>query len=256
MSFAPLLAHGGPGAAWQALVTVLAVLTAALFVAVVLRLVKVHQPGDLILPLAGVVVIGSLGPSASDTLSDGIGWAIPLGVVAVIGLLLYAISPDGLAITSPLVIGLVVAAVVASVALQAPLSRALHTVSLFDPSQKPPTDDAAITVTAPPDGATVPTSFDLTVALTGATVGPPVLDPADAPRDPEELGRVRLLLNGSTILIVDPRETCTVAAPCSTVTFPLELPAGTHQVFVEFTRWDGVTFATAVFSRVQVVVEG
>jgi hypothetical protein len=38
---------------------------------------------------------------------------------------------------------------------------------------------------------------------------------------------------------VDYDQDCTVAEPCTTVSFPLEVEPGEHQLSVEFTRGDG-----------------
>ena len=86
------LAHAGEGAGWQALVTVLAAGVAVVFVLVAVGRITLDEPGDLILPLAGVAIVSSLAPMLSDTLSDAVTWTLPAGAVLLVGLLLAAFT--------------------------------------------------------------------------------------------------------------------------------------------------------------------
>lgn len=254
-SLPTVLAHAGPGASWQALVTVLAVLVAVLFLLAVGGAVRITQPGDLVLPLSGVVIVSSLGTSASATFSDQVGWALPIGVVALVALVLYSTMPDDWALVSPWTGGVVAVAVIAAVALQSPLTRALHPPPIeFDPSALPAVDDLSIQIIQPGDQEQVASPVTLEVQVTGGTVGAPGLEfTSDPPADPEELGRLRLL-DGATVLDVEPEEACSTQAPCTTLTYQLDLTPGTHQILVEFLTSDGSTFRRSVFDLVLIEV--
>lgn len=249
-----MLAHQGAGASWQALVVVICVLTAALFLLVVGKVVKVRDHNDLVLPLAGVVIISSLGTAQSDSLSDHVGWAIPVGVIALAGLLWAAFKPDDASLRSPITWVLVVVAALGGVVLQAPLSKSLHpAVLVFDASTLPTADDITISLVAPDhvdttQGAAVTATSPVTlvVTVTGGSVGNQLLDAAAAPSDPEELGLIRIL-EGNRELTVQPQESCSPDAPCTTLTYVLDLEPGTHTVYAEFLTATGSTFLPSVF---------
>lgn len=253
---ASLLAHAGAGASWQALVTVLCWLLAGLFVLVVAKRVKVGEPGDLVLPIAGIVIVSSLGTSASDSLSDQIGWSLPLGVVSLVGLVLASMRPDAWRLTSRTTFQVtVVAAVLSALALNQPLTQVLHPPPVyFDATSLPTVVDVAIDITSPQaaPGERVAATSPVTIVaeVTGGSVSGTVPLSADqAPTDPEELGIIRVL-DGAEVLDVRPVEDCSAQAPCTTLTFELELTPGLHQVLVEFLTATGSTFRTSVFDLV------
>lgn len=121
-----LLAHGGPGASWQAVVTIICLGLALLFVAVVAGWFEVREPGDLLLPVAAVVIIAGLGTGVSETVSDWVGWAIPVGVTAIGALLVATLTPLELTLRSRFVWATVVVAAAATFLLAEPLTDALH----------------------------------------------------------------------------------------------------------------------------------
>lgn len=253
-----LLAHAGAGASWQALVAVIGVLTAGLFVLVVTRAVRIKESSDLVLPLAGVVIVSSLGTSASDTLSDQVGWAIPLGVVGLAALLVYGWRPDLMTLRHPTTWAVVAVAALSAFVFQGPLTRALHPPPiLFDASSLPAVDDVTIAIRSPvpsENGSVEVTSpITLELEITGGTVGGELLSAADAPADPESLGLVRVL-DGSTVLDVQPEQTCTPEDPCTILTYVLELGPGPHQLVVEFLTATGTTFRTSVFDFIRLDV--
>ena len=112
-----LLAHAGAGATWQALLTVMSVGLAVVLILVVVGRIRLDTPGDLTLPIAAVAVLSSLAPVGGDPLSDAAPWAVPAGVVVLVGLVATAVSRRPATVRSPIIIGTVVAALVASLAL-------------------------------------------------------------------------------------------------------------------------------------------
>ena len=229
------LAHAGEGATWQALLTLLALGLVLVVVLVAFRVLTVDEPGDLILPLAGTAVLASLSGATSTVLSDWVGWAFPIGVVALITLLAVALSPLELSPTSPVLWGAVVVGTIAALVLQGPITRAWHPTTVgLDNAQL---DDLAVDITRPEDGATVPSgTIELVVEATGGSLGEGFVE-TGAPADPEELV-------GLTITIVsletganesfegDPVEECTDGCDAATYEVPLEEP-GEWTIFVE-----------------------
>ena len=132
-----LVAHAGPGASWQAIVTIICLGLALLFVAVVAGWFEVAQLDDLLLPTAAIVIVAGLGTGVSETVSDWVGWAIPIGVVAVGALLMHATTERKLGLRNPLTWGAVAVAAVAVILLVGPLTNALH----------PPEADSTATLT-------------------------------------------------------------------------------------------------------------
>lgn len=112
-----LLAHAGEGASWQALLTVISAGMLVLFVLALIGRLQLGTPGDLTLPIAAVAVLASLAPIAGDPVSDAAPWAVPAGVVLLGALVVAATTSRRLTPTSPLTIGAVVLALVASLAL-------------------------------------------------------------------------------------------------------------------------------------------
>ncbi len=252
-----LLAHMGPGSTWQAPVALLSLLVAALFLLMVARVVKVRELTDLIVPFAAIALASALASASTDFLSDQVGWAIPLGVVGLGGVLWFAARPQKFGRTSPATIGIVVVAATASLALSGPLTNTLHPPPVFvDVTNLPVADDISVTILTPQLGETLagPGPFLLQVEIQGGTVGELVTDVTDAPEDPEELGVLRVF-NGATLLQVVPRETCSRTSPCTTVTWDIDLEPGTHTLVVEFLTATGSTFRTSVFATTIVTVE-
>ena len=112
-----LIAHAGEGATWQALLTVVSAGLLVLFVMAVVGKLQLETPGDLTLPIAAVAVIASLAPVAGDPISDAAPWAVPAGAVLLVALIVAATTSRELTLRSPLAIGTVVVAIVASLAI-------------------------------------------------------------------------------------------------------------------------------------------
>lgn len=244
------LAHAGEGATWQALLTTLAIGLGIVFLLVLAGRIRLHTPGDLVLPLAAVAILSSLAPAASATLSDWVGWAAPAGTVVLAALVLAAGTDLELGWTTPLAIATVVLAVAGSLVLGDDLNRAWHPK---DP-EIPLSDDATLTIAEPENGATVDGDVTVRLELEGGSVGPRDLDPGDLPDDPEELGRIRLFVDGMEVDVA-PEETCTVEDPCRSLTYVLELDPGTHSIIAELVRGDGFPLSPTVFDRVSITVD-
>lgn len=121
-----LLAHAAPGSAWQAMVVVAAVVLAGFVVAATVGRYPVERPDDLIVPLATAAVLSSLAPVVHEVLADAIAWSLPLGAVALLTLLVAALTPLRVRWPAPLPIAALVLAAVATVVLHRPLAGSLH----------------------------------------------------------------------------------------------------------------------------------
>jgi hypothetical protein len=247
-----LLAHAGPGSTWQAMLVVAAVVLAAAVLLAAVGWLRVERADDLVVPLAVAAITSSLGTLAHEWLSDGIGWAVPLGVVALLALVLGALTPLEVRFPAPLPMGAVALAIVGAVALYAPLTVALHPPAELLPLS----DDAEVVIVAPQEDATVPVGdVEVVVRVDGGSIGPGGL-PVDAlPEDPEEAGDLAVALaevrpDGTAApqqrLEVTPTQDCTVEAPCSEVTFTVPIEAGRWRLTVELTRGDGTPLAPYV----------
>lgn len=258
------LAHAGEGATWQALLTLLSFGLVAVVVLVAFRVVTIDEPGDLILPLAGAAVLASLSGATSEVLSDMVGWAFPLGVVALVALVVTALTSLELSLTSPLLVGTVVVAAVGAVVLQGPITRAWHPTEVGQANAL--LDDLAVEIVEPDDGATVPAgTFELVIEASGGSLGDGFVDGGGAPDDPEEQVGLTITLaprasGETTSLVGDPAEDC--SSGCATATYPVTIDEpGEWDVFVEaktadvraFTRTDGSSGAPT--SRITLTVE-
>lgn len=257
------LAHAGSGAAWQALLTLVSLGVAVVAVLVVARVIRLETPGDLILPLAVVAVLASLTGTVSDVLSDWVGWAFPIGVVALAAIVLWATTSLSSAPTSPVTISLVVLAAVAATLLQGPIVRAWHPIDIGPPSAQH--DDLQVEITELADGATVAVGdIPVTVAVTGGTLGSGFRPDQPPPDDPEQ--RVGITLTAvsdatgeSTAIAGTPAADCTDGCETATFEIPLDTP-GDWTIFVEAKTTDARSFTgpsatDAVTARVTVTAE-
>jgi len=246
----PLLAHAGPGSTWQAAVVVAAVaLTICVGLAVAGRL-PMHEPADLLVPLAGSAILASLGPLGHTWLSDAIGWGIPLGVVALLTLLLATVTPLDLAPTSPLTLGALTLAAVSIFMLYQPLTIALHP----PPDMLPLRDDSEVAILTPEEGQTVEAGeIVVEVEVTGGSIGPVVSDLQDLTLDPEEAGSLAVYVDGDRMDAA--WDGCTIADPCSGIDLQVPVTSGERTIAVEFVRGDGTPFAPTVIDRVTIDVE-
>ena len=246
-----LLAHAGPGASWQALVTVVCAGLGIVFLLAAAGRVRLEEPRDLTVPLASVAVLTALAPVAGDTLSDATGYAVPAGAVLLAAIVLAAATrlpvfrPAGIAIV-------VVVAVAASLLAGPPLYAAWHP----PPPVLPRSDDAVVEVVQPVDGATVPAGrVTFVVRVDGGSLGPPAAIGPPPAGDPEEAGRRQVWVDGE-LRPVTYEESCTSAAPCTEVTFDLDLEPGTRTVAVELASSSGLPLAPPVADLVVIEVAG
>jgi hypothetical protein len=249
-----IVAHGGPGSTWQAMVVVAAVVLAAVVLGAGFGLIRIDQPRDLVTPVAGAAIVSSVGLVAAALLSDSVGWALPLGVVALATLLLGALTPLDLRLPAPLPMGGIALAAVSSWALFSPLTVALHPPAELLPAA----DDAVLSVTSPTDGVEVPAgTVPITVSVTGGSIGPGDLTADEVADDPEEAGELVVMLaevvgdddRGERRIVEVEPDGCTVADPCDEVTVDADVPAGTWEVTAELTRGDGTPLAPPVRER-------
>jgi len=249
-----VLAHAGPGATWQAMVVAAGIVLGGVALAAGVGLVRVRRPGDLVSAGAGVAIVAGLGVLASEVLSDGIGWALPVAVVALATLLLGAVAGVDLRFPAPLPMGALALAGVGAWLLAPPLTVALHP----PPEVLPLSDDAALTIVTPAEGAQVPAGLvPLTVTVSGGSIGPGGTPLDGLPTDPEEAGQLTVAIeevrddDGATPQRrLDIEVTgCRVTSPCDEVRVEVPVRPGTWQLTVDLQRGDGTPLAPPVRAR-------
>jgi hypothetical protein len=237
-------------ATWQAAVVVGSVALAVCVVLAAAGRLTVREPSDLLVPLAGSAIVSSLAPLGHTWLSDWIGWAIPLGVVALLVLLLGALTPLDLAPASPLVLGAVALAGVGIFMLYQPLTIALHP----PPDMLPLRDDSEVRIVTPEDGAIVEAGeLPITVEVTGGSIGPVTSELEELTVDPEEGGSLAVFVDGDRVPVE--WDGCTVVEPCGSVDIEVPVTPGDRRLVVEFVRGDGTPFAPTVVDRVTITAE-
>ena len=247
-----VLAHAGPGSTWQAMVSVVALGLVLVVALAALDRIELERPGDLVLPLAGVAILSSLAPLGDVWLSDWIGWAFPIGVVALVTLLLAALTPLRLATDGLLLYVAGGLAIAGAVALYQPLTIAWHPPA----DELPDPGGAAVTIVEPEDGQRLEAG-ELTVRaqVVDGSIGPDRVPFEDLPWDPTEQGVLEVTVAGERVE-VELEQDCPEANPCREVSFPVELPEGDEVgLRVEFLRGDGMPFSPAVADRVEVDVD-
>lgn len=230
------LAHAGAGATWQALLTLLSLGLVLVALLVLTGVVTVAEPGDLILPVAGVAVLAGFSGAVSNTLSDWVGWAFPIGVVAVVALLVHAVTPLSLTATSPLTVVAVAVGIIGASTLQGPIVRAWHPTTVGLASA--PLDDLTIEIIEPDaDTIVAPGPVPVTVSVTGGTLGDGFSTTGALAPDPEELVGITLTVvsletGESTSVAGDPREACSDGCERATFEIPITGP-GKWTIFIE-----------------------
>lgn len=248
------LAHAGEGATWQALLALLSFGLVAVVLLATFRVITIDGPGDLILPLAGAAILASLSGATAELFSDTVGWAFPVGVVALVALLAAALTRLDLSLTSPLLIGAVVIGAVGALVLQGPITRAWHP---SEELQVAAVDDLEITITSPQDGATVPAgTVEVVVQVTGGTLGDGPVEPSAAPEDPEEGVVVNLSILGTSTatLVGDPVEDCSDGCDEATYEVTIDEP-GEWDIYVEALTAASQVFGVTPTDRVTITVE-
>lgn len=216
-----------------------------------LRRLELQAPGDLVLPLAGVAILSSLAPLGDVWLSDWVGWAFPIGVVALVTLLLAAFTPLHLATDSWLPYAAAGLATLAAVVLYQPLTVAWHP----PPDTLPDPGGSEVAIVEPEDGEQLEVGeATVHVRLVEASVGEGRVPLEDLPGGPTERGVLDAVVAGQRVE-VELDQDCADEAPCQEVSFPVELPEGEHVgLQVELLRGDGTPFSPSVLDRVEVDV--
>ena len=134
-----VLAHGPGGeAAWESLVTALALGVGLVFVLAVTTRIRVETPGDLILPLAVVAIVSSLAPNAASGLADIVGYAMVAGAVLAVGLVVVAVTDHDRSLASPVTLAVVAVAVVATLLAGPPIHDSLYRPPTTNPMMRMP----------------------------------------------------------------------------------------------------------------------
>jgi hypothetical protein len=229
------------------MVTVVALGLALVVVLAAFDRLELQAPGDLVLPLAGVAILSSLAPLGDVWLSDWIGWAFPVGVVAFLSLLLAALTPLRLATDGVLLYVATGVAAVGALVLYQPLTLAWHP----PPDYLPDPGSTEVAIVDPEEGDQLPAGeTTVRVWVVDGTVGPGRVPFDDLPWDPAEQGVLEVTVAGERVE-VDLDQECPEANPCSEVTFPVELPEGEDVgLQVEFLRGDGMPFSPGVIDRI------
>lgn len=242
----PVLAHiGSPENPWIGVMTVSAWVLLVVFALVVADRIELEAPGDLLLPLAAVVLVAGLTGSLGDFINDQGPWAVPAGLVVLVALLWAAFGELDLSWGRRAPIVVIGLAVVAAVALYNPLE------SLWFPANA---EDVPLPI---PDDATVAAEvveplddrgrFTVRVTLEGATFG----DNSFQPREDPETGLRPKFPIGPIVLNPPIPEECAAAEVCTEAEFELTLPSGfvedpPERFEVEMLTSDGLPFAPPV----------
>ncbi|MEX0831049.1 MAG: hypothetical protein WD358_02385 [Nitriliruptoraceae bacterium] len=252
-SLPAVIGHAGPGSVWQAMVVVAGIMLAITVLAIATRLLKVDDLSDLALPAAAAVAIASLGAIGDGWISDGIGWGLPIAVVAAVALLIHVTTPVQLDGLSPLTGATLAVGIVTVTVLSGPLTVALHPpVEVL-----PLADDAEVAILVPADGQQVTGDVEIVVRVRGGTIGPGAATFeawAAMSEVATHLGVINVYIDG------DRRDAewspqCSATAPCDEVSTSISLSGGNHAITVEFVRGDGTPLAPAVTDRVTVEVD-
>lgn len=244
-----VLAHAGAGATWQALLVLASFGTVAILLLAAFGKLTLEEPGDLVLPLAASAVLASLSGATSEVLSDWVGWWFPLGLSALVAIVVAATTSRTLRPTSPLLLGAVVVGLVASLTLHTTIEDSWHPTTTGTGAAW---TDVQLTLVQPVEGDTTAIgAVDIVVQVTGGTIGGPAGD------DPEEGGVVRVFVDGRLATGGDgrpvaPVEDCT--SGCTEATYPVELERGVHVLSLEFLTSAGQSFDTPTGERPTVTI--
>jgi hypothetical protein len=249
-AIAPLLplGHGGAGAAWQAVVTGVALGVAVTFVLVVVGRIELRSAGDLITPLAIALVVGSLATSAQTVLSDWVGYAMIAGGLALLALVSAAsIDRFDLRANWSAAVTFAALAAIPTMLWGGTLNAEVHPPQEPQKARLPNAGDAVLTMVEPgPDATIAAGEVELVFAVEGGSIGPRIgSQPIPPPDDPQGLGHVRLFVDNRPVTTSD-EDRCSVAEPCDEVTYTLVLEPGSHRVTAEFIAYDGAQFAPIV----------
>ncbi len=247
-----VLAHPGGHAAdppvWAALVVLVGLGLAVIWVLVAARRLRLAGLDDLVAPLAVCLVVASVAAAPLQTSVGGwFAWVAPAAVVLLVGLTVAALG-DREAGSLPVVGTVAAAAAVAAVGF----GPVLPTGSVDELAALPLAGETRVWFVDLEEGAVVDAGRrTVAVAVLGGTIGPPVVPDDRMPEDPSQLGHVRLFLDGEPVPTANDRG-CTVDEPCTAVAFDVTIPPGPARLRTEFVSADGLPFTPTVTSTVEV----
>jgi hypothetical protein len=255
-SFVPLLAHiGSPDNPWIGVMTVAALMLLVVFALYLFRRIEIDAPGDLLLPMAAVVLVAGLTGSLGDAINDQGPWAVPAGIVVLVALLIAGFGSRDFVWGERPTYVVIALAVVAAIVLFNPLE------SLWFPEESdetlPPLEDGVVVaeVLAPPDESG---TFTVLVTLENATFGDSTS--FERPEDPETELVPRFQV-GPVYLQPPIPDECAAAEVCIEAVFELTLPAGfvsdpPEQLTVELLTADQLPFAPPLLTRFELPSAG
>lgn len=251
----PLLAHiGEAGDPWVGVATVAAIAAMITFVLVVFDVVTLEAPGDLLLPLAAMVLASGLGGNLGLAIDEQSPWIVPVGLALLIALVVAAFRPS-VSIgrtTRPTLLALAGAVVLAAASYS-------FLAELWVPQELtlPELEDGVVTaeIPAPPDEDG---TFTVRVSVENATLGDGL---ATARPDDVETELVPRFQVGPVYLNPPVPDDCAAAETCTTAEFEMTLPAGfitepPETITVELLTADGLPFSPPLQTIVPLPASG
>ena len=248
--FIPLLAHiGSPNNPWIGVMTVSAWVLLVVFVLVAAGRIQLQAPGDLLLPLAAVVLVAGLAGSLGDVINDQGPWAVPAGLVALVALLVGAFRDVQFRWGDRrtwVVVGL---AAFAAVALYSPFNNLWFPTD--DSGEPLPALQDAVVTAMVTESLGEDGTLTVRVVLEGATFGDTTM--AARPADPETRLVPRFQVGPVYLNPPVPPE-CAAVEDCTEAEFELTLPTGfvsnpPESLVVELLTADGLPFAPPLQTR-------
>lgn len=246
----PLLAHiGEAGDPWVGVVTAASLVVMVVFVLVAFDVVELGVPGDLLLPLAAVVLVSGLAGNIALVLDEQSPWIVPVGLALLVGLVVAAFRQDA---TIEPRSRLTLFSLVGAVALTAVAYNPLADLWVPEEETLPLLEDAVVAaeVVQPPnaDG-----QFVVRVSIENGTLGDGLLLERPDDAETELVPRFQV---GPVYLQPPVPDECAAADPCTTADFQLTLPAGfvtepPDEIVVELLTADKLPFVPPLQDRVE-----
>lgn len=237
---------------WIPLLTVAGIAVVVVFLLVATGRVAIEEPGDLLLPLASVVLVAGLAGSvaSADWLLDQGPWIVPAAIVLLIALVVAAtvadvrLGPGALRATGVVT----VLAVAVGAAAFAPLDDAWfgEEADVFAVDRGDASVEMDLVEPLDDDGRLV-----VEITLDGGTIGDNV-PTGTRPDDPEREMFVRFLLNGQPRFPAVPDQ-CAGDPDCTTARFELQHTGDEplERVTVELLTADQVPFTSPLSAMLE-----
>ena len=228
---------------WIPLMTVAGIALLVVFVLAAVGRLRLEEPGDLLLPLASVVLLAGLSGSLAqaDWLLDQGPWIVPAGIVVLVAIVVVAFSSsiEFAGPTSRTTLVVLGVAAVAAVGAFGPLDQAWFGETDQFAVERGPAE-VTMTVVEPPDAEG---RFVVEVTVDGGTIGDGTMA-TSTPDDPLSDMFVRFYVNSASRFPAVPDD-CAAADDCTTARFELFHPADTplERVRVEFLTANQLPFA-------------